>query len=138
MGTSVRVFFFGSDHMARKVPLSRFERLYDRRSDESFKAYAGQRVKCAMVFVQLENRKPVEISHVDYFIVPFRDDGRVDHEERERGISLVMRSIDSPAGQESEKVINAMPRIFKKSYDEEFKWEPTSVELAMIVKKVFN
>ena len=138
MGTSVRVFFFGSDHMARKVPLSRFERLYDRRSDESFMEYAGQRVKCAMVFVQLENRKPVEIIHADYFIVPFRDDGRVDQEERERGISLVMQSIDSPVSQESEKVINAMPRIFKKRYDEEFKWEPTNVELAMIVKKVFN
>jgi len=138
MGTGVRVFFFDSDHMARKVPLSKFERLYDRRSDESLMEYAGERVKCAMVFVRLENRKPAEIIHMDYFIVPFKADGRVDQDERERGISLVMRSIDAPVSQESEKVISAMPRIFKKKYDEEFKWEPTNVELAMIVKKVFN
>jgi len=141
MGTGVRVFFIGTDNSVRKVPLSKFERLYDNRSDECFEEYAGERVRCAMVFVRLENRKPAEIIHVDYFIVPFKMDGRVDQKERERGMSLVMQSLDlSPPEAEPENqhnVINAMPRIFKKKYDEEFKWEPTDVELAMIVKKVF-
>ena len=137
MGTGVRVFFMGSDSSVRKVPLSKFERLYGNRSEECFPEYADERVRCAMVFVRLENRKPAEIIHADYFIVPFTSDGRVDQEERERGVSLIMRSIDLAPSPDRGKVIDATPRLFKKKYDEEFKWEPTDVELAMIVKKVF-
>jgi hypothetical protein len=137
MGTGVRVFFISTDNSVRKVPLTKFERLSDNRSDECFEEYAGERVRCAMVFVRLENRKPAEIIHVDYFIVPFKADGRVDLKERERGRSLVMRSLDLSISPDRKKVINAIPRILKKKYDEEFKWEPTDVELAMIVKKVF-
>ena len=141
MVTGVRVFFISTDNSVRKVPLTKFERLSDNRSDECFEEYAGERVRCAMVFVRLENRKPAEIIHVDYFIVPFNADGRVDLKERERGRSLVMQSMDlfppSANPGDRNKVIDAMPRIFKKKYDEEFKWEPTDVELAMIVKKVF-
>jgi len=141
MGTGVRVFFIGTDNSVRKVPLTKFERLSDNRSDECFEEYAGERMRCAMVFVRLENRKPAEIIHADYFIVPFNADGRVDLKERERGRSLVMQSMDlfppSANPGDRNKVIDAMPRIFKKKYDEEFKWEPTDVELAVIVKKVF-
>ena len=50
MSIGVRVMFVGGDRIIR-VPLRRFDRLFDRNFNEAMPEYAGQRVRCAMVYV---------------------------------------------------------------------------------------
>lgn len=56
MGIGIRVFLIDDNDSLQRLPLARLERLlhFDRR--ESLHLYAGKRVRCAMVVVEVEGR----------------------------------------------------------------------------------
>jgi len=87
MSIGIRVMFVDGDRIIR-VPLRRFDRLFDRDLNEAMPEYAGQRVRCAMVYVELADRKPVEVVRIDYMVLPLDPEGRVDADLQSRKLML--------------------------------------------------
>ena len=134
MGISIRIVLLNEDDSLRRLPLTTFGRLLDRDPDVQFREYAGKRVRCAEVAIQLENRQPVAALRSLYFILPFDSEGMVDAAEqiRERrlGADLLAPLI---LERRSQKVIDAEHRFTKKRFEREFRWIPTpEVERAMM------
>jgi len=138
MSISLRVFFFKPDKSIIKIPLSRFDQLFNNDSNESFPEYAGERIKCAIVCVELENRRPVKIINVNYTIVSFSSDGRIDQEKFHSEGALAMQMMDLPDLSLPKNVVDLSPKIARKKYHERFKWTPTKDEVDTIIEMVFS
>jgi len=57
MELSIRVFIVAYDDKIKRLPLARYERFLNRDPDERLLEYAGQRVRYALIVVDLVNRK---------------------------------------------------------------------------------
>jgi hypothetical protein len=75
VGFGVRVYGFDPTGQVRRITVSTFEHLYDGGKDKPIPEYAGQRIKIAMLFLRTQNRKPISIRRIDYFIVSFDSKG---------------------------------------------------------------
>ena len=78
MGIGLRIFIVNDDDSLERLALTRYERLMQRDPDTSFPQYAGKRVRYAEVAIEFENRKPVEILRMEYFIMHFDSKGWID------------------------------------------------------------
>ena len=119
--------------------MARLDRLlhFDRR--ESLPQYAGKRVRCAMVFLEVAGRQVQAIRHIDYFLLRFNDKGRIDKKEWEKGMRLGMELLPPLSNEEHPKqVINASHRFAKRRYEHEFKWKPSRKVEEAIVAAVFQ
>ena len=108
MGIGCRVFFLDDDDSLQRIPTARLDRLlhFDRR--ESLQPYAGKRVRCAMVFLEVAGRKVQAIRNIEYFLLQFNDKGRIDKKEWEKGMRLGMELLSfMPDGDHPKQVINA-------------------------------
>jgi len=134
MGIGCRVFLIDDNDALQRISMSRLDRLlhFDRR--ESLQQYAGKRVRCAMVFLEVAGRQVFSIRNVDYFLLPFDDKGRIDKKEWEKGMRLGMELLPPLSdGQHPKQVINASHRFAKRRYEHEFKWKPSrKVEEAIV------
>jgi len=66
MGTGIRIFFVHDDGSLKRFPVARFGRLFQGHPEECLPEYAEKRVRYALVTLDLENRKPVEILGIGY------------------------------------------------------------------------
>ena len=135
MGVGCRVFLIDdNDSLQRISMVRRLTRLlhFDRR--ESLQQYAGKRVRCAMVFLEVAGRQVQAIRNIDYFLLQFNDKGRIDKKEWEKALRLGMELLPSILNEEHpKKVINAQHRFAKRRYEHEFKWKPSrKVEEAIL------
>ena len=76
MGIRVRYFFFDEDGTITRIPATQFDRAW--KGEPALLDYAGQRIRYAIVSVELENRKPVEVKSIGCHILLIDDEGRVD------------------------------------------------------------
>ena len=136
MGLGVRVHFFEDDGSITRIPYARFGRLLSQDTEERIPAYAGKKVRTAMTLVELKQRKPVKIVHTDFMLVTFGSDGSVDFEEHARGASLAMNMLDLGTPGQPDNVIDLVPHISRKRYEEEFTWTPTGEEFDLLVRDV--
>jgi hypothetical protein len=82
MAKGFRIFFVHEDGALRRIPMTRFERLYLRNDkNERFPEYARQRVRYALVVLELKNKKPVAVERIDCSVITFRLPGK-GHEAR--------------------------------------------------------
>jgi hypothetical protein len=139
MGLSLRIFFVDEDDSLKRLPLARYKRLLSREPKESLPQYAGQRVRCALVVVDLVDRKPVRIEHVQYSIISFDSEGRIDPSEKGEEARLAME-IRPPLVDVigSRQVIYARHRFAKKRYDRKYKWKASREIKEAIVAEVFG
>jgi len=100
--------------------------------------YAEQRVRCALLYVELVNRRPVAIRHADYLVVTFGSDGRVDQGARRRGSALAVQSTERWFGAVSEPVVEFGPYLASRQYSREYKWVPTEQEVDTLVSAVLK
>jgi hypothetical protein len=63
--------------LLKRLSLKKYEGLMKRDPDISFPQYAGKRVRYAEVTIEFENRKPVEILRMEYFIMHFDSKGEL-------------------------------------------------------------
>ena len=115
MGIGIRVLLVDDNDSLQRLPLARLERLlhFDRR--ESLQQYAGKRVRCAMVFLEVAGRQVLSIRNVDYFVLQFDAKGRIDKKEWEKGMRLGMDLLPPLFNEENPKqVINASHRFAKR------------------------
>ena len=139
MGLGCRVFLIGDKDSLQRISMARLDRLlhFDRR--ESLQQYAGKRVRCAMVFLEVAGRQVRGIRNIDYFSLQFDDEGRIDKKEWEKGMRLGMELLPSILNEEHpKKVINAQHRFAKRRYEHEFKWKPSRKVEEAIVAAVFK
>jgi hypothetical protein len=126
------------DDSLKRLPMARYKRLLTRAPEESLPQYAGQRVRCALVVMDLVDRKPVKIEHVQYSIISFDSEGRIDPSEKGKEARLAMEMrpplVDVTG---SRQVIYARHRFAKKRYDSAYKWKP-SPEMEKAIAKVFG
>jgi len=138
MGLSLRVYFF-EDGLLTRIPRAKIDRFFDGDSEERLPEYAGKKMRCAMVVLDMEQRQPVRIRYIDSMIVPFDAEGRLDFEERDRAGSLVVNGLDFSLGLDKhDNVIDLLPRLSQRKYVDEFKWSPTGEEIDLIVKDIFG
>jgi hypothetical protein len=78
MGVGLRIFIVNDDNSLERLALKKYERLMQHDPDLFLPQYAGKRVRYAEVAVEFENRKPVEILRMEYFIMHFDSKGRID------------------------------------------------------------
>ena len=139
MGTTARVFIVNNDDSLRRIPLARYTRLYNHDPGESIPEYAGKRVRCVMVILEVDRRIPLEILHVDYFFLPFDTGGRFDtaEEVREReSVGEMMETFYDVPG--TGNVIPARAYFAKRRYEIKYKWTPTPEIESAIVDAIFG
>jgi len=133
MGLAARVFLVEDDGHLRRLSLTRYERLLRGEAEGFLPQYAGKRVRYALVVVDLVDRKPIEIRHVEYSWLSFDSKGRLDRSEQEKEVRLAMEVLPSISGEESLQVIDARHRFAKKSYDDRYRWKPSPDIQAAII-----
>lgn len=131
MSIAARAIFVVGNVITR-VSVQRFERLFLGDPHEAMPEYAGQRVRCAYVFVELEKRKPTRILRVDYMVLPFGLDGRVAEDSRRRRDALVGEIAGGLLPRVSETVAEFGPHLARRQYQTEFKWQPTLEQAATV------
>ena len=139
MGIGCRVFFVDDNDSLQRISMVRLTRLlhFDRR--ESLQQYAGKRVRCAMVFLEVAGRQVLAIRNIDYFLLQFDDKGRIDKKEWEKGMRLGMELLPSLHDEQDPKqIINAQHRFAKRRYEHEFKWKPSPKVEEAIVAAIFK
>jgi hypothetical protein len=132
MSIGVRIMFLDGDRIIR-VSQRRFERLVDRDLNEAMPEYAGQRLRCAMVYVQLANRKPVEVVRIDYMVLPLDPEGRLDADLQSRKMMLAGEMFGFGMTGTAERVVDFGPYLAEKQYRAEYKWKPTDNEERALV-----
>lgn len=132
MSIGVRILFLDGDRIIR-VSQRRFERLVDRDLNEAMPEYAGQRLRCAMVYVQLADRKPVEVVRIDYMVLPLDPEGRLDADLQSRKMMLAGEMFGFGMTGTAERVVDFGPYLAEKQYRAEYKWKPTENEERALV-----
>jgi len=139
MGIACRVFFADDNDSLQPIPMARLNRLLHFDQRESLQQYAGKRVRCAMVFLEVAGRQVLSIRNVDYFVLQFDAKGRIDKKEWEKGMRLGMELLPSVLNEEHpRKVISAQHRFARRRYEHEFKWKPSRKVENAIVAAVFQ
>ncbi len=139
MGTGLRVFFVNEDGTLKRIPLTRYERLLGADPEVRFKEYAGKRVRYALAILEFANRKPVEIVSIQYSILSFYPDGRIDAGELEKEMKLGFKMLQpSAADLNPPNVINAKVRFAMKRYHDQYTWTPSSEVERAILETIFG
>jgi len=139
MGVSVRIFLIEEDDSVHKLSHAAFERLIRQDPKECLPKYAGQKVRYALIAVQMKNRKPVDILHTEESFFNFDSNGRLDFSDRNEMIELVYDSLP-PIGnnRHNKKILDAKHHFAKKKYKRKFTWKPTPQIAETIVRMIFG
>jgi len=134
MGMSSRVFLVDDNDSLQRIPMTQLDRLLHFDRVESLQEYAGKRVRCAMAFLEVAGRRVLAIRNIDYFLLSFDDNGRINKKEWEKGVRLGLELLPSILdGEYPKQVINAQHRFARRRYEHEFKWKPSrKVEQAIV------
>jgi len=139
MGTGLRVFLVNDDGSLKRFPLARFERLFQHNPEERLPQYAGKRVRYVLVIVDLVNREPVEIISIQYAILTFDSEGKIDAAELEKEMRLGVNMV--PIGTTEDiscKVVDVEHRFLQRRYENRYLWKPTPEIEEAIVKAIFG
>jgi hypothetical protein len=126
VGMGSRLFLIDGDDSLQRFSVEKLGRLIRFEKGVALPRYAGKRIRCAMAVLEVAGRQVQTIRHIDYFLLPFDDKGRIDKKEWTRGVRLALEMLPSGlVGTHPKQVIDARDRFMKKRYDHEFKWMPS-------------
>ena len=147
IGLSCKVFIINEDDTVRRIPYALYERLVKGKSADRSQEYAGKRVRCAVVWVEIMKRRPLRIHDIDYILLPFNNKGRIDISEWERkrkvGMEIEAARIKEFLSSVLRKdkmsnLVEAQHRFLKKRYDHEFTWKPNRKIKEEILTHIFG
>ena len=142
MGIGFRVFLIDDNDSLQRLSMARYQRLVDGESGERLPQYAGKRVRCAMVYLEVEGRTPQSIIRIDYTIMPLDEKGRIDRSEEEKEMRLIaefMSPLSSIFEEErTGKIVDARSQFAKKRYEQEFRWAPGPEIEEAIITAIFG
>ena len=139
MGISARVFIIDENDTVHKLSHAAFERLIRQDPKECLPQYAGQKVRYALIAVEMKNRKPVDILHTEESFFNFDSNGQLDFTDRDEIIEMVYDSLP-PIGKKEpkEKVVDARHHFARRKYKRRFTWKPTPQIAETIVGMIFG
>ena len=139
MGLGIRIFIVEEDDTIKRLPLTRYERLFKRDPDEWLLEYAGKRVRYALIVVDLVNRKPIEVVRDEFGFLEFDDEGRLKVSEHEKQESLAF-DILAPllSDQTNDRIIDARHKFAKKRYFDKYSWTPTDEIVVGMAEAIFG
>ena len=142
VGIGFRVFLVNDNDTLHRVSMARYQRLLDDACGERLLEHAGKRVRCALVILDVERRKPQSVIRIDYHIIAFDEEGRIDKTEQEKELRLASEFM-SPLSTMFEaehkgKILDARSQFAKKRYENEFKWSPTPEIEDAIITSIFG
>ena len=132
MSVRARVFFVDGSRVTR-IPTLRFESLWFGDDTATMPENAGKRVCCAMVYVEVYDRQPLGILHIDYMVLAFDSGGRLDPSARRRQERLALETVSRNLPSVSEPVVEIGPHLAVRQYRDEFKWKPTDEQARTIL-----
>jgi len=139
MGTGFRLFFVNDDDSLYRMPMARYERLLRLEPQERLPEYAGKRVRCVLVVLDVLGRTPLDIRHIDHFLLSLDAEGRIDPNAWDRETQLVGEMVDFHMGESRDaKVVDARAHFARKRYFREFKWIPTPRVKQNIITTIFG
>ena len=139
MGMGSRLFLIDDDDSLQRLSVEKLGRLIRFDKGVALPRYAGKRIRCAMAVLEVVGRQVQTIRHIDYFMLPFDDKGRVDEKEWTRGVRLALELLPSGLeGMHPKQVVDAGHRFMKKRYDREFKWRPSQEIEQKIVSAILG
>ena len=142
MGIGLRIYFLDDTDSLQRLSVARYERLMNRVPAEAIPQYAGKRMRCAMVSLEVEGRKPKSIIRIDYMIIPFDTEGRLDSTELMEEMRLVTEFAFSPLSildeEDNRKIVNARDVFAKKRHTQEYTWVPEPEVEEAIVTAIFG
>ena len=128
MGDTLRIVAVQSDESLRRIPASRYGRLYMGESHERFPEYAGELVRFADIIAHLHQRQPVTILRIIYPILTFDADGRLDRrrndEERKVDGDMWNAHLGYILGDVSKEESQREQEYFTTLRDLKFRWIP--------------
>jgi hypothetical protein len=95
--------------------------------------WAGQRVQCAMAYVEFCRRIPLSVWRMDYTVRTFDSDGRLDASNWQRQATLASWTIDKNLPRLAEPVVEIGPYLAVRRIREELSWTPTDEQLRIIL-----
>ncbi len=139
MGIGLRVFLISDDDSLERLSLSRYERLLRHDPTERFPQYAGNRVRYALVMLEMEHRRPVAILRIQCSFLQFDSEGRLDIKEREREARMAVELFPPLLVEEHpQQVIDARHRFARKRYTNEYQWNPSAEIENAIEEAIFG
>ena len=142
MGIGLRIYFLDDTDSLRRLPVARYERLMNRVPGEAIPQYAGNRIRCAMVSLEVEDRKPKSIIRIDYPIIPFDTEGRLDSsvlmEEMRLVTEFAFPALSILDEEDNPKIVDARDVIAKKRHSQEFTWVQEAEVEKVIVTAIFG
>jgi hypothetical protein len=135
MGEAFRVYLVGDDDSLRRLPLRLYERMLKADPKESIPEYAGKRLRYALVFLEVLDRKPVEVIQTQYSYLSFDTEGKIDQSEYEKQARLAMEVVDSSDSRPQKgRIIFARHRFAEKRIRDQYHWIPDPALEAAIMK----
>lgn len=143
MGFGIRVFLVGEDGHFTRLPYARFQRLWDGEGRETLPDRAGRDARFVLAYLETEERRPIEIRHLDCLRLTVRADGRIDTAEHDRQVrrvsemtaEFIFKAMDPDKDQ---GVIRAADVFLQRQHRHEALWQPTSAQLEEIKQLVFT
>ena len=123
MGTGVRIFVIGTDGDLRKWSYKRFERVFD--GEEAVPEFAGRRLQYAMLFLDLEERKPVSVKYAEWRVLRIDGNGLHNPTAAMRAAMDAISPAPLPAA-----IVDARARFNRRAST----WTPTPKQKAAILE----
>ena len=138
MGLGMRIFIVKHDGSLERLSVGRYDRLLRHDSNERLLQYAGKRVRCVAIVVELKNRKPIEILKSQYSHMSFDAKGRLVMEWDEKEARLAMDMMEPINADRDKQVVDARHKFARKRYAREYLWQPSPEIEGAIRKAIFG
>ena len=126
MGLGFRVFIVNDDDSLQRISLAGYERLFREDSNERLVQYAGKQIRCALVVLHVENRKPQSIARIECNRIPLNARGEVDLKEWVDQARLITDYLHYSDNEEKQdKIIDANKIFAQRRHERESRWSLT-------------
>ena len=93
---------------------------------ECFPEYKDKKVRNVLAFVEFYNREPFELIAIQYSILSFNEEGRIDVGDFEKGMKLGAEMLmPTESDPDYPNVVDAKGRFAIKRYHDRYNWTPS-------------
>jgi len=137
MGIGVRSFVVDEDGSVNRIPWQRMVRLFQGQPAREFVLRRGRPVRCAIVFLEFEKRRPRRILRTEFNVLHLDANGGLDPEAQSQQLRLIGQCLDAglPRGDSRDNVLDMRPRLARKQLRDKFEWTPSEDVLEVIFRR---
>lgn len=137
MGIGVRSFVVDEDGSVGRIPWHRMVRLFQGKPAPEFALRSGQSVRCAIVFLEFENRRPRRILRTEFNVLHLDSHGRIDPDAQSHQLRLIGQCLGCEVLPDAslDNVLDMRPRLARKQLRDKFEWTPSEDVLEVIFRR---